>query len=299
MSHLGRSRFAFAVLTIVALALWILSRRRQGTMAWRESEPASPNKRRMALLVDCDNQSWRHIGDVIAAARSSGLMIERRAYGNWMNPVLSPWIAVCARYGIKQVHVPAKAANNKNATDLALAIDAIELCLSGEVDAVCIVSGDSDFLPLVRRLHDHGIYVVGASWGGAGTSRVFEQACDRFIARPANGVDGDQPISRDGSADEDQVAAASSWDRLALLALRSLKPDAEGWVSLSTVGAEMRRREPHFDPKSHGAPGLRALIATRDDLFEIEDRLPEALGASPLPWIRDTQLDEPLDHRKI
>ena len=236
------------------------------------AEPMRPL--RTALLIDCDNVSARLMPEVFRFAAASGQLVFRYAYGNWTSSLLSGWNDVMAQHGITPQQVMTYR-TGKNSTDLRLVIDAMELCLTGRVESVCIVSGDSDFAPLAIRLKEHAIHVVGVS-AGSPYSPAFAAACDIF--RPIK----DSAESGAKAAPELTPEEGPEWVELVLEACEHADSE-DGWIQLGWGGQYIRRLQPSFDPKSFGFTRMSDLITSRPDLFEIEER------ASPGDrWIRPT-----------
>ena len=234
------------------------------------SSPArlrADGRRRIGLFVDADNQSHRGLGDVVDRAHREGQVPIRRAYGDWMDPGLNRWRGECVRHAVQQVQATAFSIR-KNATDLAMAIDIMECCLTDQVDSIWIVSGDSDFTSLVGKLREYGIHVVGA--GGRNVSPAFRSACDEFIdlaPRPSR-----PPANRPPRAD---ASAPQAWEGLVTDVLPP-RPHADsegGWTELGALGNRLRAQHPDFNHSDYGSDTLRKLVGSRPDLFEIEGRI--------------------------
>ena len=130
-------------------------------------------KCKMAILIDAENQPGQRIGPVFAALERDFDVSVRRAYADWENPVLRSWLQTCHDQDIERVQVDPSPGlvKVKNRADVALSEDAIALSDERRLDAVCIVSGDSDFLPVVRSLQAKGLFVVGAEALGRNSKR--------------------------------------------------------------------------------------------------------------------------------
>lgn len=255
--------------------------------------------RRLALLIDCENQSGRFVGELLEQLEQEFEITIKRAYGNWRSSLLAPWIPKCRTHNIMQVHQEPVGAMSKNAIDQAITVDAIELGILGRVEAICIVSGDSDFVAPIRRLREHGIHIVGANIRGASVSQFLVQHCDLYI--DLSGQTAQEPQSASGDSatpDTNLDYVGRDWTAIVLEALEE-SPSGDGWLPLSAIGTHLRTQDPSFDARTFGQSGLRDLITTRTDLFEMIERTPATPGATPLPWIRKTQQRPPLDHRKI
>ena len=134
--------------------------------------------RRIAVLIDADNTSLGCLEEVLTELSLRGRIIVKRAYGNWKKEELKNWPEEINKLAIRAVQQFDYVAG-KNATDIALVIDALDLLYTGNYDAFALVSSDSDYTPLAIRLHESGAYVYG--FGKSNTSRSFVNACDEFI----------------------------------------------------------------------------------------------------------------------
>jgi uncharacterized protein (TIGR00288 family) len=221
----------------------------------------------IALLIDADNATARGIDPVLTVLAELGQVNIRRAYGNWAKPALSKWSEITHRFGLQPVQ-QFDLTKGKNATDMAMTIDAIDLLFRGKVDGFGIMSSDSDFTPLVTRLRQDGLVVFG--FGSAKAPKAFQTACTRFI-------DVDQLI-RNEAAEEpaEQVEKASATDDYQELrdllgsAWKAAKRDENGFALLSEVGNIAGNRS-SFDVRNHGFKRLSDLFRA-DEHFKVENR---------------------------
>ena len=147
---------------------------------------AEPEKR-IALLIDADNAPAGKIDLVLAEVARHGVANVRRAYGNWKSSNLKGWEAVLHEYAIRPIQQFAYS-SGKNASDMAMVIDAMDLLYARNLDGFAIVSSDADFTPLVMRLLTDGMKVYG--FGEKKTPSPFVNACSKFtyveaLGRPA------------------------------------------------------------------------------------------------------------------
>ena len=118
--------------------------------------------RRLALLIDCDNISANCAEEIFDKAKQHGQITIKRAYGDWNSAYTKGWVEMCRKFALRPVHqfgVP-----GKNSTDMALIIDAMDILYMyahHNVDAVCICSSDRDYVPLVIRIKESGLFVIG------------------------------------------------------------------------------------------------------------------------------------------
>ena len=116
--------------------------------------------RRIALLIDADNVPHSKIADMLAELSKYGTANIRRAYGDWASAGLKNWKDKLHDFAIRPIQ-QFSYSTGKNATDIALVIDAMELLYTQELDAFCLASSDADFTPLVMQLKANGHEVVG------------------------------------------------------------------------------------------------------------------------------------------
>jgi uncharacterized protein (TIGR00288 family) len=132
----------------------------------------------IALLIDADNATASRIDVILGELSRLGETNVRRAYGNWTKTGLKSWQEVLHENAIRPIQQfdPSK---GKNASDIALAVDAVEILHTQRPDAFALVSSDADFTPLVMHLREHGAHVYG--FGDAKTPQPFQSACTRFL----------------------------------------------------------------------------------------------------------------------
>ena len=219
----------------------------------------------IALLIDADNASHAGIDPVLTVLAELGQVNIRRAYGNWAKPALSNWNKITHRYGLQPMQ-QFDLTKGKNATDMAMTIDAVDLLYDGKVDGFGIMSSDSDFTPLVTRLRQDGLIVYG--FGSDKAPEPFKTACTRYI-------DVDQLI-RTEAAEEDQPAAETQQVDRELIELlgaawKAASRDEEGYAKLQEVGQIAGNRS-SFDVRNHGFKRLSDLMSAAGDNFKLERR---------------------------
>ena len=133
----------------------------------------------VALLIDGDNIACDLVGPILIEAGKFGGVVIRRVYGNWSQPSMQRWKEVSQFYSLQQMHHVEVNAYQKNATDIALVVDAMDLLYKEHIDHFCIVTSDSDYTPLAERLRSEGCFVLGI--GRSTTSPSFSRACTTFL----------------------------------------------------------------------------------------------------------------------
>ena len=132
----------------------------------------------IALLIDSDNVSPRYISGILSELSKYGKITIRRMYGDWSQDRLHSWMRCSSRFSLTPVMQP----NNtpgKNASDIGLIIDAMDILYTGDVQGFCLVSSDGDFNKLATRLREAGKFVIGM--GEKKTPESFRASCERFI----------------------------------------------------------------------------------------------------------------------
>ena len=219
----------------------------------------------IALLIDADNASHTGIDAVLTVLAELGQVNVRRAYGNWTKPGLSKWDKITHRFGLQPMQ-QFDLTKGKNATDMAMTIDAIDLLYGGKVDGFGIMSSDSDFTPLVTRLRQDGLLVYG--FGSAKAPEAFRTVCTRYI-------DVDQLVRTEAAMEDQPENATQQVDRelIELLgaAWKAASRDEEGYAKLQEVGQIAGNRS-SFDVRNYGYKRLSDLMRATGDAFKLERR---------------------------
>lgn len=151
---------------------------------------------RIALLIDADNSSAKKLDVILSELSKYGETSIRRAYGNWTKASLRPWTEVLHPNAILPM-LQFDYSRGKNASDMAMVVDAMALLYTDHPDAFGIVSSDADFTPLVMHLRAKGAQVYG--FGDTKTPEAFQSACTKFLL-----------LDQISEQDEDSNGAAKS-----------------------------------------------------------------------------------------
>ncbi len=209
----------------------------------------------IALLIDADNASPEGLDAVLTVLAELGTVNIRRAYGNWSKGELKGWAQMIHRHAIEP-HQQFDIVKGKNATDMKMTIDAMDLLFGGRVDGFGIMSSDSDFMPLAMRIRQDGVPVYG--FGTQRTPEPFREACSRFIDVAALAKADGEDIPQD-SAPPSKRPVDEEVVKLLGAAFRASKRDERGYASLSEVGQRAGNRS-SFDARSYGFSRLADLI---------------------------------------
>lgn len=216
----------------------------------------------IALLIDADNAPASKINTIIAELASYGSVSIRRAYGNWTKPTLSGWEKVLHEYAIQPIQ-HFDIVKGKNASDMALLIEAMDILYTKDVGTFCLVSSDCDFTPLVLRLRADGKKVIG--FGDAKTPAPFINSCTRFLYLDDN--------KKAKSAQKNNAGSTKTLkgDTKLMNLLRGAIDacaDEDGWAPLGPVGQHIQNQG-SFDSRNHGFAKLSGLFAAIDS-FETQ-----------------------------
>jgi uncharacterized LabA/DUF88 family protein len=219
---------------------------------------------RFAVLIDADNTSARIVAGLFEEIARFGEASVRRIYGDFSSPRLRAWADVLQQYAIDPYQQFAYT-SGKNASDIALVIDAMDLLHSGRFDGFCLVSSDSDFTRLASRLREEGADVYG--FGAQKTPESFRNACRRFIYTENLLPEAATPAPEPGQPRHALEKPAAVVPLLAR-AIEQMEPE-DGWVGLGAVGQRLSNIASDFDPRTYGYRKLSDLVRNTG-AFEID-----------------------------
>lgn len=219
---------------------------------------------RLAVLIDADNASARIADGLFEEIAKIGEASVRRIYGDFSSSRSKAWADVLAKHAI----IPQQQfayTTGKNASDITLVIDAMDLLHSGRFDGFCLVSSDSDFTRLAARIREQGIDVFG--FGEQKTPESFRQACRRFVYTENLLPEAPANVEESGAkADPLQLPA----DAVPILLRVIEQMDTEdGWAPLGAVGNQLANLAPDFDPRTFGFRKLSDLVR-QTEAFELD-----------------------------
>ena len=213
----------------------------------------TPHRRNIALLIDADNASPANLEAALTILGDLGSVNIRRVYGNWSKTALKGWAALVHRHALEPQQ-QFDITKGKNATDMKMAIDAMDLLHSGTVDGFGIMSSDSDFMPVAMRLRQNGLPVYG--FGSGTTPEGFREACTRFI--DLTNLPAEDEIAPEAGEAPKPAVDAELVDLLGD-AWKASRRDEQGFASLSEVGQRAANRS-SFDARTYGFSRLSELV---------------------------------------
>lgn len=216
-------------------------------------------KQKIALFIDADNSPASKFEDVLSEVAKYGVVTIRKAYGNWKSPTLRAWEELLHEHAIQPVQ-QYDLTKGKNASDIALVIDAMDIMYTKDIDVMCFISSDCDFTPMVTRALAEGKVVLG--FGERKTPLPFVNACSKFLFL-------DQPAEVKEKDGEKPRNIKSNTKLIALLrhAIEATEDD-DGWAELGAVGSNISNRT-SFDCRNYGFKNLSSLFRAID-LFELK-----------------------------
>ncbi len=203
--------------------------------------------RRFAVLIDAENTSPRIAAGLFDEVAKFGEASVRRIYGDFSNQRLKSWTEILPKFAIDPYQQFAYT-SGKNASDIAMVIDAMDLLHSGRLDGFCLVSSDSDFTRLASRLREQGADVYG--FGEQKTPESLRQACRRFIY-----TENLLPEAQTATPEEGRAPKALQPPSAAIPILNKAIAQMEtedGWVGLGAVGQRLANIASDFDPRTYG-----------------------------------------------
>lgn len=264
----------------------------------------STSKFNIAVLIDGDNAQAKLIKEIIEEVSIYGKATIRRIYGDWTTPVMNSWKEKINQYSINPIQ-KFSYTSGKNSTDSSLIIDAMDILYAGNIDGFCIVSSDSDYTGLAKRIREEGLFVMGI--GKSTTPIAFVNSCEIFTftenltteekvalkeeeVAPKKGVKlkkstsarektGKKTVTArqktDGEKSPPEESPGESLELDLNLIDRAFKISAneDDQALVSQVGVNLRKIQPSFDARTYGFKTLTKLFATLEKYSVIKNEV--------------------------
>lgn len=220
----------------------------------------------IAVLIDGDNAQPKLIKEILEEVSKYGKATIRRIYGDWTQPQMNGWKEIINQYSINPIQKFAYT-TGKNSTDSSLIIEAMDILHSKNAEGFCIVSSDSDYTGLAKRIREEGLFVMGI--GQKKTPSAFVQSCEIFTFSenlmphpeiiPA--------VKKKANKQEPVIKEAETTPYINLNIINkafdiSANEDDEAYIS--TIGANLRKIDPSFDSRTYGFRNLTKLFESID-----------------------------------
>ena len=234
---------------------------------------------KIAILIDADNTQLQKLDAIMTEISTRGRIVVKRAYGNWKKRNLNRWENELKRLGFK-AEQQFDYVSGKNATDMALVIDAMDLLSSNAFDSFVIVSSDSDFTPLAIRLHESGANIIGI--GVLTTPESFRNACDDFLF--LENLTNEDAEPQETTEKTDRKTARKESDKKPATSKKPKVPkdvhslimkaydtyqDNDGYADVSAAGSYIKRAKPDFDTRTYGFSKLSTLLEAFPTRYEV------------------------------
>lgn len=184
-----------------------------------------------------------------------GKLVAKRAYADWGR--WSEFVTPLHELGIELTEIPERGVTGKNSADIRLAVDAMEISYTKEhIDTFVIVSGDSDFTPLVSKLKENGKTVIGLGMKDS-TSDLLAANCDEFIFYEdlGAGPSTSAPTLGDRVTKQKQPAF-----KLLFETIEALQRESVDAIHSSLVKDTMKRKQPQFSESAYGYRSFTQLL---------------------------------------
>ncbi len=221
-----------------------------------------PNK--IAILVDGDNAQAKLLKPILEEVSKYGKVTVRRIYGDWTMPQMNSWKEMLNDLSFNPIQ-KFSYTTGKNSTDSSLIIDAMDILHDKIVDGFCIVSSDSDYTGLAKRIREEGIFVMGI--GEKKTPNAFVQSCEIFTFCE-NIIPVEIPSSVNNVKATKSTAKTKSTSNAPKIDERLINKAYEMSISegdethISSIGLNLRKIDPSFDPRAFGFKNLTQLFAS-------------------------------------
>jgi predicted nuclease of predicted toxin-antitoxin system len=208
-----------------------------------------------AVLIDADNIPADHAEVILKEVTTFGEPALRRVYGDWSSGQLRKWTDKIKSLGLV-AHQETANTKGKNASDIGLVIDAMDILHTGRFDGFVLVSSDSDFTRLASRVREEGLDVIGIGEGKA--PEALRNVCNRFVLienlveEPAISA-GKEAVKPAGKLSPSKAVP------LILRAMDKINTD-DDWYPLGALGQYVTADNPDFDTRTYGERKFSDLV---------------------------------------
>lgn len=220
----------------------------------------------IAILVDGDNAQAKLLKHILEEVSKYGKVTIRRIYGDWTTPQMNSWKDLLNDLSFSPIQ-KFNYTSGKNSTDSSLIIDAMDILHAKMVDGFCIVSSDSDYTGLAKRIREEGVFVMGV--GEKKTPNAFVQSCEIFtycetlMPKEKVKVKGASSTAKkavvlDEEENENKLLGKQEFNLIDRAFALSVDEEVEAYIA--TVGQNLRKLNPSFDARDYGFKNLTELF---------------------------------------
>lgn len=236
------------------------------------------NRFNIAVLIDGDNAQPKLIKEIIEEVSKYGKATIRRIYGDWTAPQMNGWKNILNQHSFNPIQ-KFSYTTGKNSTDSSLIIDAMDILHENNVDGFCIVSSDSDYTGLAKRIREEGLFVMGI--GEKKTPEAFVRSCEVFTYTE-NLRDGDSDTKtviapkKDFSQPPQKKSIKLSQEDSRTIHkayLISLNDEDGDVASISQIGKNIKKIDPSFDTRTYSINTLKKFFEGLDEYEVIKNEI--------------------------
>lgn len=226
---------------------------------------------KIALLVDGDNAPPKLLTLILEEASKYGKVTIRRVYGDWTTPQMNTWKGMLNEMAFNPIQ-KFSYTTGKNSTDSALIIDAMDILHDELVDGFCIVSSDSDYTGLAKRIREEGIFVMGI--GEKKTPNAFVKSCEIFTYVENLEITEVAAVKPEKEKKKKPQKASTTVPVNMNLINKAfeMSTNESNEVNISTLGLNLRKLDPSFDCRTYGFKTITSLFANLQG-FEVVDNM--------------------------
>jgi uncharacterized protein (TIGR00288 family) len=219
--------------------------------------------RNIALLIDGENVTSKHLKAILESLASYGTVSVRRIYADWTGGGMKSWKEMLQENSLIPVQ-QFSFTQGKNSTDSAMIIDAMDLVHDPLFDCFALVSSDSDFTRLAQRIREKGRYVIG--YGEEKTPPSFRASCNDFVV-----------LSVDKAKTKARTDSVSEVERLLLQGI-DLNSDDDGWCDVAALAGYLKKIKPDFAPVDLGVKKFSDFFKDKANEYELRKQNPNGPG---------------------
>lgn len=220
----------------------------------------------IALLIDADNIGAKHIESILGELAKYGRVTIRRMYGDWTQERLKPWLQKSSQFSLTPI-MQSNDTSKKNASDIGLVIDAMDILYSEKVNGFCIVSSDADFNKLAKRLRESGNLVIGI--GEQKTPESFRASCEKFISLDIIDEEAEFEDEKSDTVPKNNGASEKSFTKKSIIEktiINMILGSNMDTMHLGEIGQRINNMFPDFDVRNYNYTKLSELLKEFDSL---------------------------------
>ena len=220
----------------------------------------------IAVLIDGDNAQPKLIKEILEEVSKYGKATIRRIYGDWTQPQMNGWKEIINQYSINPIQKFAYT-TGKNSTDSSLIIEAMDILHSKNTEGFCIVSSDSDYTDLAKRIREEGLFVMGI--GQRKTPSAFVQSCEifTFSENLVPEIVITPLVKKKTNTKEITPKETDTTPKIKLSVIDKafeISTNEEDEAYISNIGTNIRKIDPSFDSRTYGFRNLTKLFESID-----------------------------------